>query len=77
MADVEKVKATIWNAIKATPNVLTDPRNRVGVSGLEIDGVKFVVNVWVNPGDFTVVRLALHENIINDLVAGGIKLPGM
>jgi len=76
-ANVEQVKTIIWNAIKVTPNVLPDPRNRVGVSALEVDGIKFIVNVWVNPADFTVSKLALHEKIINDLVSGGIKLPGM
>jgi len=76
-ANVEQVKTIIWNAIKVTPNVLPDPRNRVGVSALEVDGIKFIVNVWVNPADFTISKLALHEKIINDLVSGGIKLPGM
>ncbi|MHB8206613.1 mechanosensitive ion channel family protein [Mucilaginibacter sp.] len=76
-ANAEQVKTVIWNAIKVTPNVLPDARNRVGVVALEVDGVKFIVNVWVNPADFMASKLALHEKIINDLVAGGIKLPGM
>jgi len=76
-ANVEQVKTVIWNAIKVTPNVLPDSRNRVGVVALEVDGVKFIVNVWVNPADFMASKLALHEKIINDLVADGIKLPGM
>ena len=76
-ANVEQVKTVIWNAIKVTPNVLPDSRNRVGVIALEVDGVKFIVNVWVNPADFMASKLALHEKIINDLVADGIKLPGM
>jgi len=77
VANVEQVKAVIWNAVKGTANVLNDPRNRVGVSALEIDGVKFVVNVWVNPGDFGAAKLALQEKILNDLVTAGVKLPGM
>jgi len=76
-ANVEQVKTIILDAIKNTPNVLVDPRNRVGVSGLEIDGIKFIVNVWVNPADFLVSKLALQETIIKNLVAGGIKLPGV
>ncbi|WP_158989677.1 mechanosensitive ion channel family protein [Mucilaginibacter sp. L196] len=76
-ANVEQVKTIILDAIKVTPNILPDPRNKVGISALEVDGVKFVVNVWVNPSDFGTTRLALHEKIINDLVSGGIKLPGM
>jgi small conductance mechanosensitive channel len=76
-ANVELVKATILDAIKNTANVLPDPRNRVGVVALEVDGVKFIVNVWVNPSDFMSTKLALHEKIINDLTAAGVKLPGM
>ncbi|WP_183575271.1 mechanosensitive ion channel family protein [Mucilaginibacter sp. X5P1] len=77
VANVEQVKTVIWNAIKSTPNVLNDPRNKVGISALEIDGVKFVVNAWVNPGDFGSVKLALQEKILNDLVTAGVKLPGV
>jgi small conductance mechanosensitive channel len=77
VANVEQVKTVIWNAIKSTTNVLNDSRNKVGVSALEIDGVKFVVNVWVNPGDFGTVKLALQEKILNDLVTAGVKLPGV
>jgi len=77
VANVELVKKVIWDAVKATPNVLNDTRNRVGISALEIDGVKFVVNVWVNPGDFGAAKLALQEKILNDLVTAGVKLPGV
>jgi small conductance mechanosensitive channel len=77
VANVEQVKTVIWNAVKSTANVLNDPRNKVGVSALEIDGVKFVVNVWVNPGDFGSAKLALQEKILNDLVTAGVKLPGV
>ncbi|SDS01879.1 small conductance mechanosensitive channel [Mucilaginibacter mallensis] len=77
VANVEQVKNVIWNAVKSTPNVLNDPRNKVGISALEIDGVKFVVNAWVNPGDFGAVKLALQEKILNDLVTAGVKLPGV
>lgn len=76
-ANVDQVKNIILDAIKNTPNVLADASNRVGVSALEIDGVKFVVNVWVNPADFMTSKLALQETIIKNLATAGIKLPGM
>jgi len=74
--DVDKVKAIILDAINTTPNVLADPGNRVGVSALEIDGIKFIINVWVNPADFLVAKLSLQEKIVKNLGAGGVKLPG-
>lgn len=76
VANTEKVMAIILEAIKNTPNILPNANNRVGISALEIDGVKFIVNVWVNPADFLTTKLALHRTIIKDLQSAGIKLPG-
>lgn len=76
VANAEKVMAVILEAIKNTPHILLNANNRVGISALEIDGVKFIVNVWVNPTDFLTTKLALHKTIIKDLQAAGIKLPG-
>ena len=75
--DAAKGVGTIfWNAIKSTDNVLHDGLNRVGVSALEIDGIKYIINVWVVPSDFLIVKLALHNKIINALANAGAKLPG-
>ena len=70
-ANSEQVMAIIWEAIKSTDNILQDAVNRVGVSALEVDGIKFIVNVWVNPADFLVIKLALHEKIIQALETAG------
>jgi small conductance mechanosensitive channel len=75
-ADVEKVKSIMLDAIKSVDTILNDPRNRVGIVELEIDGVRYIVNVWVDPPDFLVAKLALQEKIITSLAAAGIKLPG-
>ena len=74
--DVEKVKQIILEAIRTTDNILLDAGNKVGVSALEIDGIKFIINVWVNPADFLVAKLALQEKIVKELGAAGVKLPG-
>jgi small conductance mechanosensitive channel len=74
--NIDQVTGIIWDAIKTTDNVLEDAVNRVGVEALEIDGIKFLVNVWVNPADFLVAKLALHEKILKNLGTAGVKLPG-
>jgi len=76
-ADVDQVMDVIWNAIKTTPNVLLDAGNRVAVSAMEIDGVKYQVNVWAAPGDYATVKFALNNKIARDLKTAGVKLPGM
>jgi len=75
-ADAEQVMAIIQDAIKNTPAILADANNRVGISALEIDGVKFIVNVWVEPANFLATKLTLHNNIMKDLQSKGVKLPG-
>jgi small conductance mechanosensitive channel len=76
-ADAELVMKVIWDAIKAMPNIIQDANNRVGVSAMEVDGVKFIVNAWVVPGDYLTTKLALHAKIVKDLRTSGVKLPGM
>jgi small conductance mechanosensitive channel len=76
-ANVDEVIKIMQSAVSSTPNILPDPGNRVGVSGLEIDGVKFIINVWVNPSDFLTAKLAMQEKIVKELAANGVKLPGM
>ena len=66
-ADVEKAKQIMLDAVKGTENLLSDPAARVGVIGLEIDSVRFTVNVWVEPSNFLTAKIALMEKILKDL----------
>jgi small conductance mechanosensitive channel len=74
--DIEQVKGILTNAIKETPNILSEPATRVGVLLLEADGMRFTVRVWVNPDHFLQTKINLQEKIVNDLKAAGVKLPG-
>lgn len=75
--NVDQVKEIINNAILVTPEVLNEPATRVGVVALELDGIRFTVNVWVDPSNFLIAKIALQERIIKDLAAAGVKLPGV
>ncbi|WP_217220302.1 mechanosensitive ion channel family protein [Mucilaginibacter paludis] len=74
--DVEQVKLIIANAIKQTPDILTERVPCIGISALEIDGIKISTQVWVLTNKYISVKFALQERIIKDLKAAGIKLPG-
>ncbi|QXV66565.1 mechanosensitive ion channel [Mucilaginibacter sp. 21P] len=75
-ADIDKVKDIINNIIKSTPEVLTEPITRVGVSALENDGMRFIINVWVEPANYLTTKISLQERIVKELSAAGVKLPG-
>ena len=72
---VEQVKDIIENAIKNTPNIILTTAPIVGVIGLEIDGIKFTVRVWVEPADYLTVKIKLQERIVKDLREADVQLP--
>ena len=75
IVEVDKVKEVIYNAIKSATGILPDPAPLVGVIALEIDGIKFTVRVWVDPGDYLDVKIFLQEKIVKDLRDADIQLP--
>ncbi|RWY49164.1 mechanosensitive ion channel family protein [Mucilaginibacter gilvus] len=76
-ANVTQVKQIINDAIMAIPTILHQPETRVGVVGLEIDGVKFTINVWVEPANFLSTKIELQERIVIGLAEAGVRLPGV
>jgi len=74
-ADIDKAKQIILDAVKSADNVLSEPPVRVGIIGLEIDSIRFTVNVWLLPDDYLATKIALMEKIIRNLGAGGIAFP--
>ncbi len=74
-ADIDKAKKIMLDAIESSKAIMTDPPPRVGVIGLEVDSIRFTINVWVNPDDFLNVKIALMEKILKDLGVAGINFP--
>ena len=73
--DVEKVRGIIENAINTSSGLLKTPASRVGINSLEIDSIRYVINVWVQPANFLTAKMALQEKIIKDLGAAGVTFP--
>lgn len=73
----EQVKTILEHTINANRDLLKDPKFRVGVSSIDPDGFKILLNAWVKPHGYQDVKLELQQKIINNLLAGGIKLPGV
>lgn len=75
--DYNEVKKILNGSIDKTDEVLTDPPRRIGIGELQPDGYLVSVNVWVNAHGFRDSKMALQEHILDDLKAGGVKIPGM
>jgi len=74
--DVDQAKQIMIDAVNAIPGVIKTPAIRVGIIDLEVDCIRYTINVWVNPSDFLTVKIALQEKIMKDLKAAGVRLLG-
>ncbi|MDF2187256.1 mechanosensitive ion channel family protein [Paraflavitalea sp. CAU 1676] len=75
--DIGKVRFIIEGIVQDDKDILNQPEPRVGVSSLDSDGYKVMVNAWVKPHGFHDERMGLQEKIIDGIKRAGIKLPGM
>jgi small conductance mechanosensitive channel len=75
--EFKQIKSVIEKTVDGNTNYLKTPERRIGISSMEYDGYKVMINVWVNAHGFYDSRLTLQEALMDDLRAGGIKLPGM
>ena len=75
--DFEQLKSIIENTLKASQFVKEEPKTRIGVSALELDGYKVIVNGWVDAFEFENAKYEIQKRIVEDVRNAGIKLPGM
>lgn len=73
--DIDKAKQIILDAINSTDSILIDLPVRVGITGLDVDSIRFAVNVWLLPDNYLATKITLMEKIIKDLGAAGIAFP--
>lgn len=75
--DIEKVKTTLLNSFASSADIKSNRKIIAGVSALEPDGFKFMIQIWIDALKFHELKFVLQQKLINDLQAAGIKLPGM
>ncbi len=75
--DFNEVKNNIDESIKNITALLKDPPHRIGISSMENDGYKVMVNVWTAAHGFVDTKLLLQQKILENLKKAAIKLPGI
>jgi small conductance mechanosensitive channel len=75
--DFKTVLPIVESVVKGFNNVLPSPAPKIGVSMLDADGYKVVVQIWVAPNSFSDTKLKLQEKLIEEVKNAEIKLPGM
>lgn len=75
--DFREVKKVIESAINDAQRILHEPKWRIGISSLEPDGYKVMLNLWIDAHGFTDTKMGFQELLMERLKASGLKLPGM
>lgn len=73
----DQVRDIVQRRIDASPQILKEPGPNFGVSTVDADGYKVMINIWVDALQYNKVRLQFQEEIIDDLKRAGLKLPGV
>jgi small conductance mechanosensitive channel len=75
--DYNEVKRLVEETIEEAGSVLPEPKWRIGISSLESDGYKVMLNLWIEAHGFTDTKMVFQERLIQKLKSSGLKLPGM
>lgn len=75
--DFSKIKSVVSDTLKQASQVADNPAPRIGVSVLDPDGFRVMINSWVEAKDFENSKLLIQQKVIEDLKSAGMKLPGM
>jgi small conductance mechanosensitive channel len=71
------VKQIVNDVLDRAQNALKVPERRIGISSIEPDGYKVMVNVWLDAHGFVDTKMEIQEKIMEALKTSGLKLPGM
>jgi small conductance mechanosensitive channel len=75
--EFSQMQNMIDKSIDSVVGLLKEPARRIGVSSIDADGYKVLVNVWAPAHGFEDVKLLLQQKIIEDMRTNGFKLPGV
>lgn len=62
---VQAVKQFLSDALQKMPEVCSDPKFRIGVSAIDADNYKLMVNIWIKAHGFEDTRLKINEYILD------------
>lgn len=70
--DLEKARQVALQTAQASDDILNDPSPTVGVSVIEPDGYKIIVQVWVNALAYNDVKLSFQKALVTNLLKSGL-----
>jgi small conductance mechanosensitive channel len=73
----EQIQDIVRKSISESKDVIQEHQPNVGISSLDPDGFKIIIQVWVGAFDYNNVKIIFQQKLLKDLKNAGIKFPGM
>ena len=74
--DINLVSDIVKKSVRECSYVMNDPPPFIGISVLDPDGYKVMIQAWVNALEHNQLKLSFQQKLMEDLKRGGVKLPG-
>jgi small conductance mechanosensitive channel len=71
----EQIRSIVEQAIKQRTAILKAPAYRIGVSHIDPDCYRIIINLWLPAHGFEDERQGFREALLKTIVSSGIKLP--
>ncbi|RZK78028.1 MAG: mechanosensitive ion channel family protein [Pedobacter sp.] len=75
--DFNEVKKQIQETVDECLEILKEPEVRIGISSIENDGYKVMINAWLNSHGFVDGKMMFQQRLMEKLRNSGLKLPGL
>jgi small conductance mechanosensitive channel len=75
--DMDRIREVMRESARQLPGLLGSPQPEAGISSVEADGYKVLVQAWVDPLKFNEMKIVLNQKLLEGLKRAGVKLPGM
>ncbi|WP_129714749.1 mechanosensitive ion channel family protein [Pedobacter sp. SYP-B3415] len=75
--DFEAVKNIMEETARKSADIIDESQTRIGISAIEPDGYKVMLNVWLSAHGYVDGKLRFQQQLVENLRNSGLKLPGM
>lgn len=75
--DMAHIRRVLLDSVGKLPGLLGSRQPEAGISSVEADGYKVLVQAWVDPLKYNEMKILLNQRLLEGLKEAGVKLPGM
>jgi small conductance mechanosensitive channel len=73
----EELQTIVQKVIDNASDIVKEHEPTIGISSLDADGFKLIIQVWVNALAYNAIKITFQQKVLKAIKDAGFKLPGM